>query len=504
MQLFHHYATELSDICSPVQPFPLSRPRVAMLNDDLINELGLQRNEFENDKILQSLFSDKGELQDKSIAQKYGGHQFGQWNPNLGDGRGLLLGEIKNSDGQLIDLHLKGAGPTPYSRHADGRAVLRSTIREYLAGEALHALGIPSSRSLCLISSHEPVVREQRERGAMMIRTCPSHIRFGHFEYYYHSKQTSQLDALFAFCFTHHFQDCASSHAAMLLKIVRSTALMIAKWQAYGFNHGVMNTDNMSIHGITFDYGPYAFLDDFIPNYVCNRSDHSGRYAFDQQPSIGLWNLNALAHAFTPFVEIEELKEILSTYEPCLVNEYQSLVRARLGLSISSLNANSNNGGDGDDTNDDKLANEIDNLVHEWLNILKDEKADYHIPFRLLSERLLLIKDRNYNALSDDFIDANRVRQWCVNYHEVINIVMKIDDLSWEQIQSRMLAVNPKYVLRNHLAQAAIAAAEEDDFSLCEALLEALKQPFSEQQGMAQFAKAPDTSSKGISLSCSS
>ena len=505
MQLFHHYASELSALCSPVQPFPVSRPRLAMVNDDLIKELGLNSDDFDNTKLLNALFSEDGALQKNSVAQKYGGHQFGQWNPQLGDGRGLLLGEVANEEGKLTDLHLKGAGPTPYSRHADGRAVLRSTIREYLASEALHALGIPSSRSLCLITSDEPVIREQRERGAMMIRTCPSHLRFGHFEYYFHTQQQEQLDALFAFAFKHHFQDCCVTntasgddteqlcHALMLTKIVKNTAIMIAKWQAYGFNHGVMNTDNMSIHGITFDYGPYAFLDDFIPGYVCNRSDHSGRYAFDQQPSIGLWNLNALAHAFTPYLSIEDIKAILGQYEPTLVEHYQELMRIRLGLHLKVASAESS-----------KLNDEIDTLVHEWMNILKDEKADYHLPFRIISERLLSIKNLDLSTISDDFIDATRVRQWCVNYQEMLCEVMKTEDNTWEQKREEMLAVNPKYVLRNHLAQEAIEAAEDDDFSICEALLEALKQPFHENPSLNRFAEAPTSESKGISLSCSS
>jgi uncharacterized protein YdiU (UPF0061 family) len=177
MQLFHKYAEELADICTPVAPFPVLRARVALVNNKLAETLNIPADELSTEKLLPSLFSDDGELQAHSVAQKYGGHQFGQWNPQLGDGRGLLLGEVKTEAGQFFDLHLKGAGPTPYSRHADGRAVLRSTIREYLAGEALHALGIPSSRSLCLITSDEPVIRETRERGAMMIRVCESHLR---------------------------------------------------------------------------------------------------------------------------------------------------------------------------------------------------------------------------------------------------------------------------------------------------------------------------------------
>jgi uncharacterized protein YdiU (UPF0061 family) len=505
MQLFHKYAEELADICTPVAPFPVLRARVALVNNKLAETLNIPADELSTEKLLPSLFSDDGELQAHSVAQKYGGHQFGQWNPQLGDGRGLLLGEVKTEAGQFFDLHLKGAGPTPYSRHADGRAVLRSTIREYLAGEALHALGIPSSRSLCLITSDEPVIRETRERGAMMIRVCESHLRFGHFEYYFHTDQHEQLQNLFTFAFEHHFADTIathpeqSPHAAMLQEIVSSTAAMIAKWQAYGFNHGVMNTDNMSIHGITFDFGPYAFLDDFIPNYVCNRSDHSGRYAFDQQPSIGLWNLNALAHAFSPYLDIKEIKAILMTYEETLVNDYQALIRQRLGLSMQADTQDKMNQND-----EQKLSHEIDVLIGEWMQILQTEKADMHVAFRALSKHLLSIRDNNYNALSDSFIQADRVRSWCVNYQEIQQALLDLNQKDWEKIQQEMLGVNPKYVLRNHLAQEAIAAAEDDDFSLCEAFLTVLSSPFEEHPDYERFSKPPAAQDKGIALSCSS
>jgi hypothetical protein len=494
MQLFHHYATELSAISSRVKPFPVTRARVAVRNESLAAELGIDLEELETDALLSALFGEHGALQENSVAQKYGGHQFGQWNPNLGDGRGLLLGEVQAPNGAFWDLHLKGAGQTPYSRQADGRAVLRSTIREYLAGEVLHVLGIPSSRSLCLLTSHEPVHREQRERGAMMIRTCQSHIRFGHFEYFHHSNQPEQLEALFNYSFKHHFPSCLSSstpHQDMFQSIVTNTALMIAKWQAYGFNHGVMNTDNMSIHGITFDYGPYAFLDDFIPQYVCNSSDHTGRYAFDQQPSIGLWNLNALAHAFTAFLEIDEIKAVLTTYETTFVNEYQLLMKRRLGLYEHAIN-------------DTQLVDEIDVLIAEWMSILQDEKADFHQSFRIVSEQLLSLQSLDLNSISDNFIQADRVRQWCVNYHEIQQSLLLLSNSSWTQIQQKMLAVNPKFVLRNHLVQEAIEAAEEDDFSIFEMLVTVLTTPFEDHPEFAHFSKPPTNPQKGISLSCSS
>lgn len=440
--------------------------------------------------LIEALFSDNGELQTKSVAQKYGGHQFGQWNPHLGDGRGLLLGEVKNIQGQLQDLHLKGAGPTPYSRHADGRAVLRSTIREYLASEALHNLGIPSSRALALITSNEAVVRERVEKGAMMIRTCPSHIRFGHFEYFYHSSMSKELDSLFAFCFEHHFPHLTNEenpHLALLTEICRSTALLVAKWQAYGFNHGVMNTDNMSIHGITFDFGPYAFLDDFIPQYICNKSDHSGRYAFNQQPSIALWNLNALAHSFSNNVEIEELKKALAVFEPTFLGAYKNEMFARFGFTNKTPCAS--------------IANtEFEILSNRFVQLLADEFADYHQSFRLLSHAVIEIKEGDFRSISQHFREKEAFEAWAKDYKEQLDR----HDINTHTLQKNMLGTNPKFVLRNHIMQAAIAQAENNDFSLVNDLLTVTSAPFHEHPALDALSKPPSNDEKGIALSCSS
>ena len=257
------YAQELAQTAPTIKPTALYKPQLQVVNDSLWNQLQLPDSWLQNNELVSQIFSDNTALNKRSVAQKYGGHQFGQWNPMLGDGRGLLLAEVIDTSGKKVDLHLKGAGPTPWSRHADGRAVLRSTIREYLASEYLHAIGIPTSRALCLFTSDEPVYREKQERAAMMIRTAPSHLRFGHFEYYHHTDDQTNLDALFDYAFKYHFVEQSKAdnpHLAMFRAIIQSTAKLIAQWQVYGFNHGVMNTDNMSVHGITFDYGPYAFF----------------------------------------------------------------------------------------------------------------------------------------------------------------------------------------------------------------------------------------------------
>lgn len=491
MPLQHLYAAELSSLCTKVQPFPVASPSVTHINHALLSELGLATLLPNENAILQALFSPEGKLQENSVAQKYGGHQFGHWNPQLGDGRGLLLGEVSTPENELIDLHLKGAGPTPYSRHADGRAVLRSTIREYLASEALNALNIPTSRALVLITSNEPVMRESLERGAMLIRTCPSHIRFGHFEYFYHANEHEKLDELFSFCFAHHFKQEAKSenpYLALLTSICVSTAKMIAKWQAYGFNHGVMNTDNMSIHGITFDFGPYAFLDDFIPNYICNSSDHNGRYAFNQQPSIGLWNLNALAHAFSNKLDVDEIKQALATFEPQFLSTYKKEMFARFGFTEAVLTAPSS------PPDEDSLIS----LSNRFIQLLSEESADYHGSFRRLSESFDDIKTGNVDGFSETFLQLNEMRTWCKDYAALL------ESCQANISQQDLLARNPKFVLRNHHMQSAIEKAESDDFSAFKNLLKVVTSPFDEHPDLNELSLAPEDSSKGIALSCSS
>jgi uncharacterized protein YdiU (UPF0061 family) len=425
----------------------------------------------------QVLFAQDSPLSKQAVAQKYGGHQFGQWNPLLGDGRGLLLAEVIDQQGRKIDLHLKGAGQTPWSRHADGRAVLRSTIREYLASEYMHALGIPTSRALALFTTDEPVYREHQERAAMLIRTAPSHLRFGHFEYYHHTDDHANLDALFAYAFKYYFVAEAKAeqpHLAMLASIVAATAKMIANWQVMGFNHGVMNTDNMSVHGITFDYGPYAFFDHFDPHFVCNRSDHKGRYRFSAQPSIGLWNLNALGQAFRRYASVAAITEVLDRYEGIFLDTYHQLLCARLAMA------------------DTPEAREIAN---EFMTLLQQPARDYHLSFRALAEC------QNWQAirqLRDDYADPVRFTQWVDKYQA------HVGPTPFLEFSIQLAEANPAIVLRNHHAQTVIAAAEQGDFSLFDSYLAALNNPFSPSAEQRQWASPPPADSAAVPLSCSS
>jgi len=399
----------------------------------------------------------------------------------LGDGRGLLLGEVYNDAGEHWDLHLKGAGMTPYSRMGDGRAVLRSSIREFLASEALHALGIPSSRALCVIGSDTPVWRETQARAARGLRLAPSHVRFGHFEYFYYTKRPEQQKQLGEHVLAMHFAECLEQpepYLAMFREIVERNAELIAKWQAYGFCHGVMNTDNMSILGITFDFGPFAFLDDFDANFICNHSDHEGRYSFSNQVPIGQWNLSALAQALTPFISVEALRETLGLFLPLYQAHYTDLMRRRLGLTT------------GEDADQQ--------LIETLLQKMQGSSIDYTLFFRRLGD---LPAEQAVAQLRDEFVDLKGFDEWAAQY--VARIAREgVSDESARR--ERMHAVNPLYILRNYLAQKAIDAAQAGDYSEVQRLHKVLTQPFTEQAGMESYAERPPEWGKHLEISCSS
>ena len=331
------------------------------------------------------------------LAMAYSGHQFGVWAGQLGDGRALLIAQLRNRKGELWDVQLKGAGRTPYSRFGDGRAVLRSCIREYLCSEAMAALNIPTTRALAIVATHEGVERETIEPGAVLTRLSQSHVRFGHFEHFHHTKRDAEAVRLLAdHVIAEHFPDLAGNHAAWFAEVVRRTAHMIADWQAVGFSHGVMNTDNMSILGLTMDYGPYGFLDAYDPHFVCNHSDDNGRYAFDRQPVIGHWNLRALALALTTLISEEDLIAGLNGYEAAFTERYNALMRAKLGLASQ--------------------APEDGALIGELLDLMAQNKADYTNSFRLLSRI-----ETDEQAWLDLFIDHSAAKAWLEKYRARYN-----------------------------------------------------------------------------------
>lgn len=417
------------------------------------------------------------------LAMLYSGHQFGVYVSRLGDGRAILLGEVRNEAGEKWDLHLKGAGQTPYSRDGDGRAVLRSTIREYLCSEAMHALGVPTTRALCIVGSDEKVYRETVETGATLLRLSPSHVRFGTFEVFYYRRQFDLLQQLADYVLAQHFpevQRAADKYVRLFQEVVTRTAKLIAKWQAAGWAHGVMNSDNMSIAGLTLDYGPFGFMDDYDPGFICNHSDHHGRYAFDQQPSIGLWNLGCLAQALVPLASRDALKEALDTYEPAMNREYARLMCGKIGLL--------------EERPDDGA------LVTDLLGLMRQGRVDYTNLFRALADFQATPGARN-SALRDFFLDRDAFDQWAARYRARLLEEGSHD----EERAQRMNRVNPKYVLRNYLAQQAIDRAQQQkEFSEMDRLLRLLQDPYTDQPGMEAYAAAPPNWGKHLIVSCSS
>ena len=463
-----------------VMPQPLAEPQLVVASEAAMALLDLDPAEAENPLFAELFSGHKLWSTAEPRAMVYSGHQFGVYNPQLGDGRGLLLGEVINEAGEYWDLHLKGAGKTPYSRMGDGRAVLRSSIREFLASEHLHALGIPTSRALCVTSSKTPVYRERQERGAMLLRLAPSHVRFGHFEFFYYTRQHDELRQLLDHVIACHFPDCLEHpepYRSFFREVLERTAGMIARWQAYGFCHGVMNTDNMSILGITFDFGPFAFLDDFDARFICNHSDDGGRYSFENQVPIAHWNLAALAQALTPFVDVAALRESMDLFLPLYEAQWLELMRGRLGLVQAD---------EGDQA-----------LIQDLLKLMQGRAVDYTNFFRELGDSPA---EQALARLREDFVDLHGFDSWAQAYLRR----SERDGIDQAARQIRMQAANPKYILRNYLAQQVIEAAEQGDYEPVRELHRVLSRPFDEQPGMERYAQRPPEWGKHLEISCSS
>ena len=447
-------------------------PKIVIENHAMKKALGME--DVEHQELLEIFNGAKKIYSLKPLSMVYSGHQFGQYVEQLGDGRGLLFAQINSNEG-LLDIHLKGAGKTPYSRFGDGRAVLRSVIREYLCGEAMHALSIPTSRALMIIGSDEMVIREKSESAAMLVRTAKTHIRFGSFEYFHYNNKHEHVKALADFCinsYPQYFSKTTNAYIDFFRVIVKETAKMIARWQACGFNHGVMNTDNMSILGETFDYGPYGFMEDYNPSHVCNHSDHQGRYAFKNQPYIGLWNCSALGHALSSLISEESQGEVLQTYEAIFQDTLAELYRKKLGL--------------------DQAQPEDANLIQGLLDIMESEKLDYTNTFRNLTQALA---KKNSPELNSEIS-----KSWIVSFLERHSK----ETLSKDKRLELMNQFNPKFILRNYMAQEAIEAAEVNDFSKLETLMIVMTQPFEELIEHQKFANKSPMWAKDLEISCSS
>ena len=464
----------------PLQATPLPAPYWVGQSAQLGTTLGLPVDWAESEFWLQALSGNTPLAGSQALASVYSGHQFGVWAGQLGDGRAILLGEANGMEWQL-----KGAGLTPFSRMGDGRAVLRSSIREFLCSEAMHALGIPTTRALCVTGSDAPVRRETRETAAVVTRVAPSFVRFGHFEHFSFNNQHAELKALADYVISRYYPECldpahgaGNPYAALLAAVTQRTADLVAHWQSVGFCHGVMNTDNMSILGLTIDYGPFQFLDGYSPGHVCNHSDHQGRYAFDKQPQVAYWNLYCLGQALLPLIEDQDLAvAALDSFQILFPQALALRFGAKLGLPAGVAAP--------------------EDLVQDIRKLLAAEAVDFTIFWRRLSH-WTLAQDPADASVRDLFLDRAAVDAW----------LERVAALHAPQARAlasqRMLAANPKYVLRNHLGELAIRAAQHKDFSGVADLLKVLQSPFDEHPHHAAFADFPPDWAGSIEISCSS
>ncbi|ODL93471.1 selenoprotein O and cysteine-containing protein [Acinetobacter pittii] len=460
MQFNPLYPSLPSKLFHVQQPSPLRGAKAGHFNSALADEL--QWSEDDKNAWVEICSGQRTFPEFPSLAMVYAGHQFGQWAGQLGDGRGLLIAQILNTKGQTIDLHLKGAGPTPYSRMGDGRAVLRSVVREYLAGHALNALGVASSHAVGFTTSTQGVQREKLELGAMLLRTSECHIRLGHFEWI-NQYAPELLSEFTQKCIEWHYPECLETENPILSfakKVVERTAIMIAKWQLVGFAHGVMNTDNLNITGSTLDFGPYGFMERFRPNWINNHSDYQGRYTYQNQPSIGHWNLWTWLNNLIPLAEPEqkdefkeELARCLEQFEPIFLEHYGQGLCQKMGLPHFHK-----------DSLDCSFA---------FLRILQTEQLDY-------TQSFIRLQNKEYKALRDDCLDIRQFDEFLSQY-ESIREHQDIDELD-----ANMQKANPIYILRNHMAQRAIEAAERDDFSEVDRLFKLLNHPYTRQPELEQ------------------
>ncbi|MDB0116289.1 protein adenylyltransferase SelO [Acinetobacter pittii] len=480
MQFNPLYPSLPSKLFHVQQPSPLRGAKAGHFNNALADEL--QWSEDDKNAWIEICSGQRTFPEFPSLAMVYAGHQFGQWAGQLGDGRGLLIAQILNTKGQTIDLHLKGAGPTPYSRMGDGRAVLRSVVREYLAGHALNALGVASSHAVGFTTSTQGVQREKLELGAMLLRTSECHIRLGHFEWI-NQYAPELLSEFTQKCIEWHYPECLETENPILSfakKVVERTAIMIAKWQLVGFAHGVMNTDNLNITGSTLDFGPYGFMERFRPNWINNHSDYQGRYTYQNQPSIGHWNLWTWLNNLIPLAEPEqkdqskeELARCLEQFEPIFLEHYGQGLCQKMGLPHFHK-----------DSLDCSFA---------FLRILQTEQLDY-------TQSFIRLQNKEYKTLRDDCLDIRQFDEFLSQYQSI----REHQDI--DELDANMQKANPVYILRNHMAQRAIEAAERDDFSEVDRLFKLLNHPYTRQPELEQLqdlgplpSDVPD-----VAVSCSS
>ncbi|QDL54664.1 protein adenylyltransferase SelO [Rhodoferax aquaticus] len=478
------YSALGADFVSPLAPTPLPAPYWVGKNLPLGQALGLPDTWTSDNEWLHAFTGNRNLDNTSAYSAVYSGHQFGQWAGQLGDGRAITLGEAAGYEFQL-----KGAGPTPYSRMGDGRAVLRSSIREFLCSEAMHALGIPTTRALCVTGSDAPVRREAIETAAVVTRLSPSMVRFGHFEHFCHHGLHDQLRTLADYVIDRFYPQCrhadafsanlgGNPYAALLQCVTLRTAELLAQWQAVGFCHGVMNTDNMSILGLTLDYGPFQFLDAYDPAHICNHSDHQGRYAFGKQPNVAYWNLFCLGQALMPLIEDQAwAMSALETYKEAYPKAFAQRMAAKLGFERPTAATGT--------------------LTQDLLTAMAAQRVDYTIFWSRLTQ-WSTAHDPKDHRVRDLFLDSASIDAWLLQFSELHA------QHPYAHSTELMQKNNPQFVLRNHLGELAIQAARVKDFSVLEDLLNVLQAPFEAHAHHQDWADFPPDWASAIAISCSS
>ena len=472
------------DFFERINPVPVKDPQLIIFNNDLGRSLGIDQKI--NKKELANIFSGNEILKGSSpIALAYAGHQFGNFVNQLGDGRAVLLGEVSTPNQERFDMQLKGSGQTRFSRQGDGRSPLGPVIREYVVSEAMNALGIPSTRSLAAVTTGEKVFREVILPGGILTRIAKSHIRVGTFEYFATQKNTENLKTLADYTIKRHFlslKDVANPYLSLLEIVSERQIELISKWMGVGFIHGVMNTDNTSIVGETIDYGPCAFMDEYNPSTVFSSIDAHGRYAFGNQPLIAQWNMACFANSLLGLIDKDTEKatskaqKVINNFPNKMSEAVMSVMCKKIGLDSTKTNSQE--------------------ALTKLLRIMLDNKSDYTLTFRYLSE---IIKGKRDSSFKQQFLEHNQISNWLKEWKELI----KDQDLAKKEIVLSMESSNPVFIPRNHLVERAIeAAVENNDFSEMKTLLTILSKPYEEQSKYGEYMKPPKPLEVGHQTFC--
>ncbi len=449
-----------TEFYAELNPTPVKNPRLIKVNAELSDYLNIDRDWLTSAEALKVFAGNAVITDSRPTSSVYAGHQFGHWNPQLGDGRALLIGEARAKDGIAYDIQLKGSGETPFSRAGDGRSPLGPVLREFIVSEAMHALGVPTTRALAAVTTGEKVVRDSLLPGAVLTRVARSHIRVGTFQFFSAQNNVNAVKALADFVIERHYPEAVNSenpYADLLNLVIKNQAKLIAKWQLLGFVHGVMNTDNMLVSGETIDYGPCAFMDEYNPNLVLSSIDHHGRYQYRNQPKIAQWNLSWFAQSLIPLLDSDEKKAIeiaqesISQFTELYEDYYQTGLHKKLGLSMATA--------------------ESQKVVEKLLNLMAQERVDFTLTFRTLASEL--------TETDQNFSPAYELPMAFLEWKQAWKKQLDIQGIDLIKVQTSMLQLNPVFIPRNHLVEQVIdKATNENDFKPFHKLVGVLEKPF--------------------------